>query len=103
MSRDPATVLDILQAARRISAFKGSMGTQEFLADEKTQSAVLHQLMVIGEAVKRPSAEFRTRHPQIPWSNVAGMRDVLIRWYDDVDLEGVAYCITGHSRAHQGP
>lgn len=60
-----------------------------FLEDYKTQSAVLHQLMVIGEAVKRLSVEFRDDHPVVPWSLIAGMRDKLIHGYDIVDLDEV--------------
>jgi uncharacterized protein with HEPN domain len=55
----------------------------------KTQSAVLHQLLVIGEAVKRLSQDFRRDHPEIPFALIAGMRDKLIHEYDDVDLEEV--------------
>ena len=65
------------------------MNKAAFGADRKTQSAVLHQLMVIGEAVKRLSPEFRERHGGIPWSAIAGMRDHLIHGYDLVDLEEV--------------
>jgi uncharacterized protein with HEPN domain len=42
--------------------------------------------MVIGEAVKRLSEQFRNSHPEIPWFEIAGMRDVLIHRYDDVEL-----------------
>jgi uncharacterized protein with HEPN domain len=45
--------------------------------------------MVMGEAVKRLSAEFRTQHPKVPWMLIAGMRDKLIHGYDIVDLEQV--------------
>jgi uncharacterized protein with HEPN domain len=50
----------------------------QFLEDFKTQSAVLYQLIVIGEAVKRLSFELRQQHPEIPWAPMAGMRDHLI-------------------------
>jgi uncharacterized protein with HEPN domain len=61
--------------------------TQEaFLGDLKTQSAVLHQITVIGEAVKRLSQAFRERHPILPWSLMAGMCDHLIHGYDATDL-----------------
>jgi len=54
------------------------MGKEDFLADIKTQSSVLYQLLVVGEAVKRLSREFRAQHPEIPWSLIAGMRDQLM-------------------------
>ena len=66
MSRDDATLLDILKAARLVTEFKGKLAKKTFLRDIKTQSAILHQLLVIGEAVKRLSADFRTRYPEIP-------------------------------------
>ena len=62
---------------------------QTFLADAKTQSAVLHQLLVIGEATKRLSEGFRNQQVAIPWKAIARMRDVLIHHYDTVDLDEV--------------
>ena len=87
MSRDDATLLDMLKAARLVVAFKGKLTKKAFLRDIKTQSAILHQLLVIGEAVKRLSEEFRRRHPQIAWVRIAGMRDKLIHQYDAEDLD----------------
>jgi uncharacterized protein with HEPN domain len=94
MSRDDATLLDMLKAARLVVAFKGKLTKKAFLRDIKTQSAILHQLLVIGEAVKRLSEEFRGQHPQIPWTRIAGMRDKLIHQYDAVDLDEVWKTIT---------
>lgn len=89
MERDKATLLDVARAARLVLEFKAGMDKAAFFEDVKTQSAVLHQLMVIGEAVKRLSREFRSRYPQMPWSLIAGMRDKLIHGYGIVDLEEV--------------
>jgi uncharacterized protein with HEPN domain len=89
MRRDEATLLDIATAARLVLEFKEGMDKAAFLGDVKTQSSVLHQLMVMGEAVKRLSDDFRTRHPEMPWPLMAGMRDKLIHGYDIVDLEEV--------------
>ena len=89
MSRDDATLLDILKAAHLVVAFKGDLVKATFLHDVKTQSAILHQLLVIGEAVKRLSGEFRDQHSQRPWIRIAGMRDQLIHAYDAVDLDEV--------------
>ncbi|HVG08144.1 MAG TPA: DUF86 domain-containing protein [Thermoanaerobaculia bacterium] len=82
-------LLDMINAAQRIADFKQGMDRQGFLEDPKTQSAILHQLMILGEACKRLSIETRDRAPQIPWRLIAGMRDNLIHEYDDVDLEEI--------------
>ena len=89
MPRDEASVLDIILACRRILDFTKGQGLVAFLADAKTQAAVLHEIQVIGEATKRLSDPFRDSHPTVPWSDIAGMRDKLIHDYDDVDLEEV--------------
>ena len=58
-----------------------------FLAKGYLQDAVIRCLEIIGEATKRPSLELRLLHPDLPWRAMAGMRDVLIHAYDQVDLE----------------
>ena len=89
MHRDEATLLDIARAARLVLTFTHDIAKDAFSGDLKTQSAVLHQLMIIGEAVKRLSHEFRSQHPNVPWHLIAGMRDHLIHAYDAVDLDQV--------------
>ncbi len=89
MSRDDATVLDMLKACRRAVEFLGDQELTAFLQDPKIQSAVLHQLLLIGEATKRLSVEFRGQHLQMPWKAIAGLRDRLIHAYDRVDLTNV--------------
>lgn len=89
MLRDDAHLLDVFKAARLAIEFKGPAEKAEFLGDAKTQSAVLHQLLIIGEAVKRISTEFRAVHPEAPWKLIAGTRDKLIHCYEGVDLEEV--------------
>ena len=89
MPRDDATLLDLANAARLIHTFIQDTTKETFLVDLKTQSAVLHQITVIGEAVKRLSQAFRERHPILPWSLMAGMRDHLIHGYDAIDLDEV--------------
>ena len=53
------------------------------------QDAVVRNLEVIGEATKRLSAELRDKHPSLPWRQIAGLRDVLIHDYGNVDIEEV--------------
>ena len=92
MTRDDAHLLDIL--TRLAIEFKGPADKPEFLEDSKTQSAVLHQLLIIGEAVKRISPDFRAAHPQVPWRLIAGTRDKLIHFYEGVDMEEVWKMVT---------
>jgi uncharacterized protein with HEPN domain len=87
MSRDDATLLDILRAARLALGFRAGFDKAGFLTDLKTQAAVLHELLVLGEATKRLSVGFRDEHSDVPWKAIAGMRDRLLHGYDDVDLD----------------
>ncbi len=57
------------------------------MADGMVQDATIRNLEVIGEAAKRISADFRAVHSDVPWSRMAGMRDILIHNYLGVDLE----------------
>jgi uncharacterized protein with HEPN domain len=86
MSRDAAHVLDILEAATRALTFVEGVGAEAFRADLKTQSAVLHQLIVLGEAARRVSQPFRDAHADLPWKEMTGLRSRVIHDYDDVDL-----------------
>jgi uncharacterized protein with HEPN domain len=72
-----------------VQSFVEGLSLQEFQTDLRTQSAVLHQLLITGEAVKRLSMDFRDENPDVPWKLIAGMRDHLIHAYDTVDLEEV--------------
>ena len=94
MWKDKATLLDILKAAHLAIEFRESMNKAAFLGDQKTQASVLHQLLILGEAVKRLSGDFRERHTEIPWKTMAGMRDNLIHAYNDVDIEEVWKTLT---------
>jgi len=87
--RDDIVLKDIINAAQLIAAFVDSLGKDGFIDDSKTHSAVLYQLTVIGEAVKRLSPEFRIAHTQVPWASMTGMRDHLVHAYDLVDFDEV--------------
>lgn len=58
MQRDNSTLLDIYNAAQLTQIFLDGIPQSAFLEDSKTQSSVLYQILVIGEAVKRLSEEF---------------------------------------------
>ncbi|NER00243.1 MAG: DUF86 domain-containing protein [Cyanothece sp. SIO2G6] len=88
-NRDNETLVDIYQAARKIIQFQQGIVETDFMQDDKTQSAIVFQLLIIGEAVKRLSQPIRDNHSTIPWALMAGMRDNLIHEYDDIDWSQV--------------
>ncbi|MEX2458773.1 MAG: DUF86 domain-containing protein [Actinomycetota bacterium] len=94
MQPEETWLIDMLRAARRCLTFTSGLSMEQFLDDEKTVSAVLHQLMVLGQATKRVSDEYRTAHTDLPWRQIAGTRDRLIHGYDLVDLEIVWRTVT---------
>lgn len=63
-----------------------SVGEEAFLSDRMRQDAIIRKLEIIGEAVKRLSDETRARRSEIPWKQIAGMRDRLTHAYFGVDL-----------------
>jgi uncharacterized protein with HEPN domain len=89
MQRDEVVIQDIINAARLVIEFVKGLDQDTFISDWKTRSAVLYQLTVIGEAVKRLSKEFRAKNPETPWTLIAGMRDNLIHGYDLIDWDEV--------------
>ena len=86
--RDELYLQHVLDAIGKIERYV-AVGYGEFMEESHWQDAVIRQLEIIGEAVKRLSSEVTERHPDIPWRRIAGMRDVLIHNYMGVDLANV--------------
>ena len=86
--RDALFLKHILLAIADIESF-ASEGQHGFMADRKTQSAVVRQLEIMGEAVKNLSATVTEGEPSVPWRQIAGTRDRLIHAYFSVDLDAV--------------
>jgi len=81
MKKDPRVYLaHIFQCVEKIQRFTAE-GKQRFLAEEMIQDAVVRNLEIIGEAAKRVDEAYRNQHPEIPWRELAGLRDVLIHQY----------------------
>ena len=89
MTRDKESLFDIVEAIEKILAYTKGVRFEEFQLNEEKQDAVLRRILVIGEATKRLSAEFKTRHSQIPWKEIAGMRDIVVHDYNRIDLETI--------------
>lgn len=64
-------------------------GKQEFFATKMIQDAVIRNLEIIGEAVKNITPATREQYPDIPWKQIAGLRDILIHQYFGVDLDTI--------------
>jgi uncharacterized protein with HEPN domain len=82
-------VEQMTQGARDALTFTEDMEFDEFLADLRTQRAVVMCLMIVGEAASRILSEhsdFAQRHPGIPWRGVRGMRNRIAHGYFDIDL-----------------
>jgi uncharacterized protein with HEPN domain len=88
MKDDSLYLMHILERITRIRDYT-SGGYEEFIEEALIQDAVLRNLEVIGEAVKQVSPALRDQHPQIPWRQIAGMRDVLIHDYMGINLDEV--------------
>ena len=68
-----------------VQAFVEKMDFETFVVDDKTTSAVVRKLEIVGEATKNVPRKIRQQYPQVPWRQMAGMRDKLIHAYFGVD------------------
>ena len=85
MRTDTLYLTDIIEATADIHRFIGPSTESEFIGHDMMKSAVLQKLMVIGEAASRVSGELVARHPEIPWRDIAGFRNIAIHAYFSVD------------------
>ena len=82
-------IIDMIEAADMVASFIQVMNKEQFLADKKTQFAVVRALEIIGEAAKKVPDSIRSRYPDLPWREISGMRDKLIHDYFGVNNEVV--------------
>lgn len=79
-------VEDILEAIARMERYVEGMTIDDFSGDEKTIDAVIRNISVIGEAARYIAPEVRERYPQVPWAEMAGMRNIVVHEYFGVSV-----------------
>ncbi|MBE9048165.1 DUF86 domain-containing protein [Pleurocapsales cyanobacterium LEGE 10410] len=76
---------DILTSIGKIERYTIGMSYEQLVADELTFDAVVHNLQIIGEAVKNIPPEIRDRYPEVEWRKIAGLRDIIAHAYFTID------------------
>ena len=88
MKKDPIIFIEhIIDSIKNIEQFMKNVKKEDFFKNKEKQSAVVRQIEIIGEAVKNLPEDFRNKHKDVPWKDIAGMRDKLMHHYFGVNLE----------------
>ena len=87
-------VEDILDAMDKAETAITGVEYSRFAADFMINFVVIRALEIIGEATKRLPSSLRDQYPEVPWKDMAGMRDRIIHGYDNVDLRIVWDVVT---------
>ncbi len=86
MSRDEKLYLhDIYECCEKILEYSKSISYGDFCNDRRTVDAILHNLLIIGEASKNLSKHFIEKYPGIPWKKIKGLRDIIAHQYFGID------------------
>ena len=79
-------IADIVEAITRAQRHVEGMSFEDFASDDKTVDAVVKNITVIGEAARQIPPDIAERHPEIPWDDMRGMRNVIVHEYFRVSL-----------------
>jgi uncharacterized protein with HEPN domain len=86
--RDPDLLIeDILSAVRKVGRYTSGMDQALFREDDKTVDAVVRNLEIIGEAARQLPEGFLARYPEVPWRQIAGLRNRIVHEYFGLDVE----------------
>lgn len=94
MRDDELRLTDIKSCCRKIIRFTQGMSQDDFTANELVFDAIMHNLLVIGEASNYLSDEFQTAHPHIEWRKLVGLRNIVAHHYFGIDSDIVWDIVT---------
>lgn len=80
-------VKDIIDSIQKIEQYTKGLSVEKFKEEDLIIDAVIRNFEIIGEASKNIPEEIKTQHPDIPWKEMAGMRDKVIHEYFGVDFD----------------
>jgi|SRR3989344_2995700 len=78
---------DIMEAILSIESFSKKLNRESLSGDDLIQSAIMRKIEIIGDAVKNVPNDFRIKYPEVEWRKIAGLRDIIIHTYFDIDLD----------------
>lgn len=96
MERDPAYLLDMLNAARDVLTLSAGLTEEAFQKSKLHQYGLVKLIEIIGEAARAVSEETKAAHPEIPWIPIIDMRNHLVHRYFRIDLPGVWDVVQNH-------
>ena len=88
-TRDKSALIDMFVASMRIVKFMSGFNIEQFHTDDRTQSAVIRQLQIIGEATARIAQDVKNSNPNISWKAMLGLRNTLIHAYHRIDIDEI--------------
>jgi uncharacterized protein with HEPN domain len=91
---DAAYLWDIVEAAEAIQGYIAGLDLVRYAQDRQVRSAVERELEIIGEAARRLSVEFRSQHPEVPWTSIVAQRNALAHEYQRIEHARIWKVIT---------
>ena len=93
--RDPELLLeDVSLSIEKIERYINSFTMDSFKVDDKTVDAVVRNLEIIGEAVRQIPSAFKEEHSNVPWNQIAGLRNRIVHDYFGLDIEMIWHIVT---------